>query len=265
MRRGQDIAVRFPGLYLVHHNLPGQKVEWHAWPQHVLFIPLQGEITIMLRPGSLVGGPGKMIYVPPMTSLTFSSNEVMGERLVCMIDRSRWRAVTHLQSDPSICPAHQLCKELLFYLLLNPKTHCAKSMVSTFIEILAESLESVQQASLLEVTHLDSKVRDERVRKALLIFHRDHATPVRMTAVASESGLSLRNLNRLFLEQIGLSPKQVLTHYRIAAAKDQLLAGSTVTEAAFASGYESLGQFITMFRRLTGQLPSQVARLGQKQ
>jgi AraC-like DNA-binding protein len=182
-----------------------------------------------------------------------------------MINHTRWRVVTHSQFGPTLCPAHQLCKEFLFYLLLNPKTKYAKSLVSTFIQILAESLKSPQQASLLEVIHLDAKVRDERVRKALLIFHRDHPTRVRMTAVAREAGLSLRNLNRLVREEAGLSPKQVLTHYRITAAKERLLAGSTVTEAAFASGYESLGQFITMFRRLTGQLPSQVARLGQKQ
>lgn len=265
MRRGQDIAVRFPGLYLVHHNIPGKTVEWHVWPHHVLFIPLQGEITILLSSGSLVGGPGKMIYVPPKTSVAFQANEALGERLVCMVDHARWRAITHSQSGPTLCPAHQLCKEILFYLLLNPTTTCANSLVSTFIQVLVESLESAQQASLLEVTHLDGKVRDERVRKALLIIHRDHPTRVRMTTVAQEAGLSLRNLNRLFLEQVGLSPKQVLTHYRITTAKDLLLAGSTVTEAALASGYESLGQFISMFRRLTGQLPSQVLRLGRKQ
>jgi len=265
MRRGQDMAVRFPGLYLVHHNMPGKTVEWHAWPQHMLFIPLQGEITILLRSGSLVSGPGKMIYLPPKTSLTFQASEALGERLVCMINHPRWRAVTPCEAGPTLCPAHQLCKEILFYLLLNPKTRGAKSLVSTFVQVLAECVESAQQASLLKVTHLDGKVRDERVGKALLIFQRDHQTRVRMPAVAQEAGLSLRNLNRLFLEQVGLSPKQVVTHYRITTARDLLLAGSTVTEAALATGYESLGQFITMFRRLTGQLPSQVARLGQKQ
>ena len=86
-----------------------------------------------------------------------------------------------------------------------------------------------------------------------------------MTAVAQESGLSVRNLGRLFLDQVGLSPKQVLTQYRITAARDLLLTGSTVAEAAFATGYESLAQFITVFRRLTGQLPSQVVHLGRKQ
>ena len=86
-----------------------------------------------------------------------------------------------------------------------------------------------------------------------------------MAAVAQEAGLSLRNLSRLFLHQVGLSPKQALMHYRIAAARDLLLTGSTVSEAALASGYESLAHFITMFRRLTGQLPSQVIHLGRKQ
>ncbi len=219
----------------------------------------------MLRSGSLVGGPGKMIYLPPKTALAFQASEAVGERLVCMIDHSRWRAITRSKAGPTLCPAHQLCKEILFYLLLNPKTKGARSLLSTFIQVLAESLESAQQASLLKVTHLEGKVRDDRVRKALLIFQRDHPTRVRMTAVAQEAGLSLRNLNRLFLEQVGLSPKQVITHYRITTARDLLLAGSSVTEAALATGYESLGQFITMFRRLTGQLPSQVARLGQKQ
>jgi len=71
MRRGHGIAVRFPGLYVVHHNLPGKIVEWRAWPQqHVLFIPLQGEITILLRSGSLVGGPEGLDFVEsPLPSL----------------------------------------------------------------------------------------------------------------------------------------------------------------------------------------------------
>lgn len=112
MRRGQDIAVRFSGLYLVHHNIPGKTVEWRAWPQHMLFIPLQGEITILLRSGSLVSGPGKMIYLPPKTSLAFQSSEALGERLVCMIDHPRWRAVTPSETGPTLCPAHQLCKEI---------------------------------------------------------------------------------------------------------------------------------------------------------
>src|SRR5215469_16143161 len=105
MRVGQDIAVRFPGLYLVHHNIPGMTVDWHDRAhEHLLFIPLQGEITILLRSGSLVGGPGKMLYLPPKTSLNFLANKTLGERLVCLIDDTRWRALTSFQSDPTVSP-----------------------------------------------------------------------------------------------------------------------------------------------------------------
>src|SRR5258705_11771788 len=119
MRVGQDIAVRFPGLYLVHHNIPGKKVDWHEWAQHLLFIPLQGGIKILLRSGSLVGGPGKMIYVPPNTSLNFQASEALGELLAGFFDHRRWGGVTAFQCGPAMCSAHQLCNELLFYILIN--------------------------------------------------------------------------------------------------------------------------------------------------
>src|SRR5258705_12910308 len=121
MRVRQGIAVRFAGLYLVDHNILGKKVDWHDWAQHLLFIPLQGEIKILLRSGSLVGGPGKMLYVPPNTPLNFQAREALGERLVCLFDHKRWRAVTSFQCDPTRGPAHQLFKKLLFYILLKPK------------------------------------------------------------------------------------------------------------------------------------------------
>jgi len=34
-----------------------------------------------------------------------------------------------------------------------------------------------------------------------------------------------------------------------------------VTETAFAVGYQSLSQFISAFRQLTGQIPSEYARM----
>src|SRR5258706_14309589 len=101
MRVGQDIAVRFPGLYLVHHNIPGQKEDWHDWAQHVLFIPLQGQIEILLRSGSLLGGPGKMLYVPPNTSLHFQASEASGERPARLLAHTRRRTGTSFQPGPT--------------------------------------------------------------------------------------------------------------------------------------------------------------------
>ena len=67
------------------------------------------------------------------------------------------------------------------------------------------------------------------------------------------------------LSEAGGSRAQADAHAVPASAKDQLLKSSTVTEAAFASSYKSLAQFITVFRRLTLQSPSEVARVGSNQ
>jgi AraC-like DNA-binding protein len=265
MRTGQDTAVRFPGFYLVHHNLPGKTVGTHQWPQHVFFIPLQGEIRINLADSTLAAGPGKIIYLPPRQVMRFESSKLAGDRLICMIDNSRWKAETNLKSEPSIFPAHQLAKEILFYLLLNPGLRSARSLVSTLVHVLAESLESAAHTTLLRVAHVDSKLSDPRIGKALQILRRDHATPLRIGTVAKEAGASVRTLSRLFLTHLGLSPKQALIHFRIEAAQELLLAGNSVTSSARACGYDSPAQFIAAFRRLTGQLPSEVIRFGRKQ
>lgn len=83
--------------------------------------------------------------------------------------------------------------------------------------------------------------------------------------MAKQSGLSSRNLNRLMLQEIGLTPKQLLITVRIEKAQELLQKpGASVTDVALSVGYNSLSQFIAAFRSQTGQLPSEVARIGRK-
>ncbi|MEZ4741131.1 MAG: hypothetical protein R3B45_01560 [Bdellovibrionota bacterium] len=91
MQRGKDIAAKFPGLFLVHHNLPGSIVPSHRHPEHHLIIPLQDEISVELKNRILSCPPGRMVYVAPETDHTFRSAREKGERLICMIDTSAWK------------------------------------------------------------------------------------------------------------------------------------------------------------------------------
>lgn len=58
MQTGKDIAVKFPGLFLVHHNIPGSQAPHHEHPEHHLIIPLQGEISVEVEGKMLTCGPG---------------------------------------------------------------------------------------------------------------------------------------------------------------------------------------------------------------
>jgi AraC-like DNA-binding protein len=261
VRRGQDIAVTFPGLFLVHHNLPGKKVALHQHPEHLLFFPLQGEIRVMVGDRILAAAPGSLIYLPPGAQHSFDSSSQLGERLICLIKRDRWSRAAEAPSLARILPASQLAKELLFYLLLHPQTRHARSLIDTLLLTISETAESTGER--LPMEHLEGRVRDERVRRVLNAFQRELGEPISIPAIAAQAGLSVRTLNRLFTTELGATPKQVLSQYRVAAARELLLSGqANATEAAFRVGYQSLAQFIRVFRQVTGQLPSEVARKG---
>lgn len=256
MNKGTDIAVEFPGLYLVHHNLPGKKVAKHAHSEHLLFIPLQGEIEVLLESRSLKCSPGKMLFLPGGTEHRFDSSSQSGERLIALISAKK-----KLPFPPTLLPLSQLIKELCFYLLLHKKTSHAKSFLDAMVDTLSEQLSALEAESHFAMEHLESRVRDPRVKAALHWMQKHFETPFKMDEVYKHSGMSQRNFNRLFLSELGIAPKCLLTRIRIEKAKEKLLLGHTVTETAFGVGYQSLAPFIQSFRELTGQLPS---RYGQE-
>lgn len=260
MRKGQDIAVTFPGLFLVHHNLPGSVVPTHAHPEHHLIIPLQGEIGLRLEDGrDLVCGPGRMAYVSPKTPHEFRSAKERGERLIAMLDPSAWKKAAGGVHGPQLLPASQLCKELLFHLLLHPESKNAAALIDVFARTIQELLVAGAPAAQAALEHAEGAVRRPELRKAIELARASFADEdFTVAELARRAGVSSRNLSRMFEAELGLSPKQLLVALKIEKAKELLRAGGhTVTEAAFAVGYGSLSPFIAAFRQITGELPSE--------
>jgi AraC-like DNA-binding protein len=199
-----------------------------------------------------------MIYMPPGVPHSFtSSSTAQGERLIFILGARAWKAHGGGKHQPSSIAASQLCKELLFHLLLHPKTKAASSLLATLVQTVSEMLEESGPGNSGELAHLAGKTSDARVQKALTLIEARFAESLPMDALAKTAGLSVRNLNRLFLEELGLTPKQVVTLHRIEAAKRALQQRKSVTDVALDVGYSSVSQFITTFRRVTGQLPSE--------
>lgn len=261
MKRGNDIATRFDGFYLVHQNLPSKEVKDNSYKEHILFLPLQGEISVSIANLRRAIGSGHMLYLPPNVQHSFASSTHGGERLIVMIDVSIWSRLGGPKADAKVLPIDSLIKEILFYLLLNSKVKHTKSLIQVFIETLSEALQSKKMnASSLE--HIESKIEDDRVKRAVNHIREHYAAPLNMNGVAEAVGLSSRNLNRLMVKETGLQPKQLLILQRVEKAKELLRRKNTaVTDAAFAVGYNSLSQFISAFRTHTGQLPSEYARM----
>lgn len=136
MKKGKDVSAKFGGIYLVHHNFPGMEKEALTFKQHLVFVPLQGEIEITLRQKKLSLGPGKMLYLPPESEHSFASSKHQGERLIALVDNKFWQKKLGRKTSSAILPLSQLTKEILFYLLVHPTTKHSKSLCSVFVETL---------------------------------------------------------------------------------------------------------------------------------
>ena len=259
MKQGQDISTEFPGLLLIHQKIPGRTVDSHAHEEHELFVPLQGEIAISLADGrKLAAGPGRMIYLPPGMPHSFlAAGSGQGERLIAIVDPRQWKVLGGGRHEASVLPSSQLVRELLFHLLLNPRTRGAKALIEVWFTVLDEMLEA-RAGFTLEALHLSGKARDPRLLRALQALETGFAERLSMTKLARSASLSVRSLNRLFTSELGLTPKQFTTALRIERAKELLkVRGATVTDVALEVGYQSVSHFITTFRQLTGKLPSE--------
>lgn len=81
-------------------------------------------------------------------------------------------------------------------------------------------------------------------------------------ALVTASGIGTTKLNALFRRHFHATPAAFLARERVSAACRSLAGGASVTEAAFAAGFESLSAFHLNFRRLTGLTPGEYRALG---
>lgn len=80
---------------------------------------------------------------------------------------------------------------------------------------------------------------------------------VRVEQIASS--MSLRALQRLFREYVGVSPKWVIQRYRLFEAAERLAAGADGAEVAQSLGYFDQAHFIRGFKAMVGRSPGAYA------
>jgi AraC-like DNA-binding protein len=97
----------------------------------------------------------------------------------------------------------------------------------------------------------------DRLWTARRVIDQHFAEPLTVDDVARAAGISPYHFIRLFARAFGCTPGRYLRERRLTRAR-QLLASSElpVTDVCFAVGFESLGSFCTLFRRVQGETPA---------
>lgn len=84
--------------------------------------------------------------------------------------------------------------------------------------------------------------------------------------ITDEAGMTARQLQRIFREYVGVTPKWVIQRYRLIEAAERLAAGPAddFADLALDLGYADQAHFIRDFKRLVGRPPAGYARSVQR-
>ena len=99
---------------------------------------------------------------------------------------------------------------------------------------------------------------DDGIGAALRAMHADVAHRWTLQELAGISRMSRSAFAAAFKNQVGTAPLEYLIQWRMSLARDALRRDTrSISELAFATGYESESAFSTAFRRVVGSSPQQ--------
>ena len=135
-------------------------------------------------------------------------------------------------------------------------------------EAVISRLLEIMLVELLRTPQLVTKRRgmlngltDPPVAAALRAFHADIRTPWSVASMAAEAHLSRSAFSDRFTAIVGEPPMTYVLNWRMAVARDALVAGrKSVEQVASATGYGSTSAFGTAFSRTVGVSPARYAR-----
>jgi AraC-like DNA-binding protein len=219
---------------------------WHLEPDSLVWLRQPAPIhlrTAGLRPASLIAWRFTTAALPPeladlVLALPFARRLLLGPRPLLPDENLLFRGIRSCPVAPALRPFWATAKlvELITHLLPAPP---GSGRAATFVAV--PRPDAVPPA----------------VRTALAYMEAHLADPIGLAELSAAACQSPSHFSRIFSETINRGPTAHLRLLRMEHAARLLSSGQVnVTEASFAVGYQSLGQFSRVFSEHHGKPPS---------
>lgn len=163
----------------------------------------------------------------------------------------------HLLEDLGFSKQHHICSTETPSITEDK----LKSIVASSSSDLAEPLKRLAAitgffSSLLTKVPRRSMYKSNPIDGALTFIHHNYQYDIRISHLAETVNMERSWLYRLFMEEMGLSPKAYLTVHRLKVAKSYLQTTSlSLTEIALSCGFISSSSFHKHFKKAFGITP----------
>jgi len=232
-----DLADRIEHFWTVRWNLEGQP------PQVQETLP-HPNVHLVVEPGSIAAWG---VHTGRWRRVLEGRSQAFGIKFRPGAFRAPLGRAVSTIADTSIAATEIFDADaaLLANVLGHDDDRAAADIASNFLR---ERLPAADEHALLACRIVDSVADDLALHSA--------------DELARRFDMSLRALQRLFNEFVGVGPKWVIKRYRIHETVARVQAGQPVSWAALAQdlGYFDQAHFIADFRKLVGRTPGDYAR-----
>lgn len=102
------------------------------------------------------------------------------------------------------------------------------------------------------------------IKKAFTYIEESYDREIRVGDISKQVNMNEQYFSRLFKEVVGTSPMEYVNAYRIKNAKELLRkTDKKITEVAYSSGFNNMGNFIRAFKKETKLTPSEYRKKNQ--
>ncbi len=133
--------------------------------------------------------------------------------------------------------------------------HIISALTETFLEVLLSRIRTGSDRTLKQ--HRYQKVRVFNFLRAYI--DANYSQPITMRDLHSKANLTHRTMDRLFKDELGMSPMKYLLSCRLNAVRQKLVdpeySEKTISEIAQDSGFSHLGRFSHYFKKHFGVGP----------
>jgi AraC-like DNA-binding protein len=225
---------------------PGAHVGNHRHPWAQLVFACSGVMRVSTAAETWLTPATKAIWLPAGVEHRI---DIQGEVAMRTLYIAPERAAL-LPGEPATLEVRPLLRELILHIvhlgMLSPNQPDHDRMAGVLMDLLGQARREDMRLPL---------PTDARALTAALRLQDSPGDADSLTRLASESGASLRTLQRLFPRETGLTLEAWRQKARLIQAIARLASGESVTATAFDSGYENVGALITAFGRQFGMTP----------
>ncbi|XYI00019.1 AraC family transcriptional regulator [Sorangium sp. So ce1128] len=225
----------------------GLESEPHAHRESQLLYLVRGELICEASSALWIVPPQSALWIPASVTHRIRARAPLKGYSVFVEPG----AAPDLPQDCCAVSVTPLFRELLLRLATRPALYDLEGPDARLVSVLLDELATVS----IEKHRLPMPI-DPRLRRLVDAMTADPAIGATTKTWAKRIGVSERTLNRLLVEETGLSFGRWRQQLHIILAIQKLSRGATVQSVALDLGYESASSFVTMFRKALGTSPA---------